>query len=327
MGLKSRFNYLWRIFTVYVARRNSQLTFFHEKPDVNMGASLGKTGQYYMSFLHKANYPGPFDNNNIPLINYRGVIGKQYCPVAIAQYGLGHYNLYKKTGSKKNIEIAIRQADWLVANLEKNDKGMSVWMFHFDWEYLGGKLKSPWYSALSQGNGISLLVRIYLETKEQKYLDSCQEAFKSLLKKIGEGGLVYVDQNDDCWLEESIVDPPAHILNGFIWALWGVYDWWLLTKNSQSKELFDRCVETLKNNLKKYDTGFWSLYERSGTRMKMMASYFYHSLHIVQLEVMYRMTGEQIFKEYAEKWKKYKNNWFYRNFALIYKIIFKVLYY
>ena len=36
--------------------------------------------------------------------------------------------------------------------------------------------------------------------------------------------------------------------------------------------------------------------------MKMLASPFYHSLHIVQLRVLYKLTGESIFKEVADKW-------------------------
>lgn len=276
-------------------------------------------------FLYKANYPGPFDENGIPLLDYKGKIGKQYNPIAIAQYGLGHYNLYKKM-EIKNLEIAIKQANWLVDNLETNQQGVKVWMHHFDWEYRD-KLKAPWYSALAQGSGISLLVRIFNEIKEEKYLQIVEEAFRSLLTTIDKGGVLYVDKNGYYWLEETIVNPPTHILNGFLWTLFGVWDYWLLTNDESAKNLFDRCIKTLKNNLKKYDTGFWSLYEQSGTKIKMLASPFYHSLHIVPLRILYKMTVEPIFKEYAEKWKKYKQNWFYRNLALIYKIIFKIFYY
>ncbi len=326
MTIKSRINYFQRIFTAYVIGNNSQLTFFHEKPDVNADALVREVGQYYMSFLHKANYPGPFDNNGIPLIDYQGVVGKQYCSIAISQYGLGHYNLYRKTGNKKDIEIAIKQADWLIANLEKNNNGVSVWMHHFNWEYRD-TLKSPWYSALAQGNGISLLLRVYLETKNKKYLETTQEAFRSLLITINRGGMLCVDKENNYWLEETIVDPPTHILNGFLWTLFGVWDYWLFFQDQGAKDLFDKCVEGLKNNLKNYDIGFWSLYEQSGTRMKMMASPFYHSLHIIQLRILYKITNEIIFSQYAEKWEKYRKNWFYRNLALTYKIIFKILYY
>lgn len=326
MGIGSRINYLQRIFSAYLGKGNSQLTFWHGIPRVNPNALTKEVGQYYMPFLYKANYQGPFDQNGIPLLDYHGKIGKKYNPIAIAQYGLGHYNLYKKTGDKRNLEIAIKQTDSLVNNLEANKYGLKVWMHHFDWEYRD-KLKAPWYSALAQGNGISLLVRIYLETNKKKYFETARQAFESLLTTIDKGGVLFIDKNNYYWLEETIVDPPTHILNGFLWTLFGVWDYWLLTKDEKAKNLFNKCIKTLKNNLQKFDIGFWSLYEQSGTKMKMLASPFYHSLHIVQLKILYQITDEPIFKEYAEKWEKYKQNWLYRNFALIYKAIFKIFYY
>ena len=58
-----------------------------------------------------------------------------------------------------------------------------------------------------------------------------------------------IDSNEDIWLEEYIVNPPTHILNGFIWGIWGVYDYWLLTNDKKIKNLFDNYINTIKNNL------------------------------------------------------------------------------
>ena len=44
----------------------------------------------------------------------------------------------------------------------------------------------------------------------------------TFLKDIDEGGVVYADEDGHTWFEEYIVSPPTHILNGFIWASWGV---------------------------------------------------------------------------------------------------------
>lgn len=35
----------------------------------------------------------------------------------------------------------------------------------------------------------------------------------------------------------------------------------------------------------------------------------YHFIHIAKLEELYETTGEKLFKDYAEKWKGYTNNW------------------
>ena len=84
---------------------------------------------------------------------------------------------------------------------------------------------------------------------------------------------------------------------------------------------------TLVKKLDSYDNGFWSLYEHSGTLLQMIASSFYHKLHIVQLRVMFKLTSESIFYEKANKWEGYLRKPFNRRRAFIQKAIFKVFYY
>ena len=77
----------------------------------------------------------------------------------------------------------------------------------------------------------------------------------------------------------------------------GRYDFFLATKEKAAQELFDCAVETLRKNLDRYDLGFWSLYELSGTRLPMVASPFYHQLHVTQLRLMHRLTGDDVFSQ------------------------------
>ena len=141
------------------------------------------------------------------------------------------------------------------------------------------------------------------------------------------GGVLFQDERGDLWIEEYLVDPPTHILNGMIWALWGVHDYALATGDPSAHELFGKVVQTIERNLARYDAGFWSLYEQSGTRLKMMASPFYHRLHIVQLGIMRRLTGHSIFGEYAERWERYERSRIKSMMALAYKSAFKLCYY
>ena len=323
---RSKIAYWQRVFSAYLGKRNSHLTFWHGTPRVNENAPLKELGEYYMPFSYKADYPGPFDDHGIPLLDYHGKVGLQYNPIAIAQYALAHYNRFERTGDQEHLRTFLKQCEWLLGNLEPNSKGLHVWNHHFDWEYRE-VLKAPWYSALAQGQGISVLVRAHVLTGREDYLEGARCAFEAFKHEIEEGGVKHTDNNGYVWLEEAIVDPPTHILNGFIWALWGVYDYHLATRDEYALELFWNCVKTLKDNLHRYDCGFWSLYEQSGTRLKMIASPFYHKLHIVQLKVMYKLTEESIFKEFAERWENYQRNRFYRWLSLIYKIVFKLLYY
>jgi heparosan-N-sulfate-glucuronate 5-epimerase len=325
-AIKNRFHYYRRILPVYLTKQVSQLTFWHEVPEVNERFRPEELGEYYMPFIAKADYLGQYDTNGIPLINYRGKLGLQYNPIAISQYGLGNYNVFCRTGDPERRRKFLRVADWLVTHLEKNGSGMWVWNHHFDWEYRT-RLKAPWFSALAQGQGISVLVRAHRILGGTVYLDAAQRAFEPLLKTVDNGGVAYRDDSGYTWLEEYIVSPPTHILNGFIWASWGVYDYFLATEDPVAQRLFGQAVETLAANLQRFDAGFWSLYEQSGTWLKMLASPFYHHLHVIQLKILYQLTGEEIFRNYAEKWEGYRRNRLNQKLALLYKGIFKLFYY
>ena len=287
---------------------------------------MDSLGEYYMPFSEKANYAGPFDSGNIPLIDYRGRIGLQYNPIAIAQWGLGNYNLFVRDGSDACKAKFLAASDWLCDHLEKNSSGIWVWNHQFDWEYRS-LLAAPWYSALAQGQGISLLVRAHKETGLEKYVDAATRAFQSFLTPVDDGGITFTDRCGNIWFEEYVVNPPTHILNGFIWSAWGVLDYLLATGSKQAEELFESAVRTLRINLDTYDLGFWSLYEESGTFMPMVASPFYHRLHIVQLRIMHRMTGEAVFEKIADRWESYAGSRTKRTRALCYKSVFKLCYY
>jgi heparosan-N-sulfate-glucuronate 5-epimerase len=322
--------YYRRIFSAYLVGGKSHLTFWHETPAANPNASVTELGEYYMLFAEKADYGGDYDLSGIPQLDYHGHIGLQYNPIAIAQYGLGNYNLYRRTADPARRKKFLLIADWLRDHLEPNAHGLAVWHHHFNWEYRD-TLKAPWYSALAQGQGISVLVRAWKESGEARYLEAAQRAMESFRKSVTEGGVAFTDDVGDLWFEEYIVSPPTHILNGFIWATWGVYDYFLATKEKFAQDLFARAVQTLLRNLDRFDLGFWSLYEQSGTRLPMVASNFYHRLHIVQLRIMHRLSGalteNDKFAEVADRWDLYTQSRTNRTRALVYKTAFKLCHY
>ena len=326
MSLASRLHYYSRIFTAYATPVQSHLTFWRENLELNPHATGDELGEYYMSFIQKADYAGDSDDSGIPLLNYRGRIGRQYNPIAIAQWGLGNYNRFCRFGDIGTRKKFLAASDWLRDHLEPNAHGIWVWNHYFDWEYRS-RLKSPWYSGLAQGQGISLLVRAHRATGNLEYLQAAERAFASFCTSIDEGGVAFHDSEGNIWFEEYIVSPPTHILNGFIWAAWGVHDYFLAAGDTKAKKLFEQTVQTLRLNLPRYDLGFWSLYEQSGTMLSMIASPFYHRLHIVQLRVMHRLTGDPVFAKFADKWEAYGRSRSKRTRALCCKAVFKLCYY
>ena len=326
MSFRTRWHYYRRIFSAYLGSGRSQLTFWHEVPEINPRASRDRLGEYYMLFREKADYAGHHDADGIPMLDYHGTIGLQYNPIAIAQWGLANYNLLSESQLESRWQKAKAAADWLCANLQQNSHGLWVWNHHFDWEYRD-TLKAPWYSGLAQGQGISLLLRVHAHSGEEKYLEAAQRAFVPLTKYVGAGGVLFEDEHKNIWIEEYLVNPPTHILNGFMWALWGVFDYWIVSQETEVRDLFNRGASTVLGNLAHYDTGYWSLYEQSGTRLKMLASPFYHRLHIVQLRIMTMLTGSGLFNDVANRWEGYMRSPANRRRALVGKALFKLLYY
>jgi len=321
----NRLAYYRRIIAAYTQPNKSQLSFWHGTPEINVRAPKDRLGEYHMSLRHAADYPGPFDDTGVPKLDYRGGIGQQYNPLATAQYGLAHYNRYRQTGAAHSRHSFLVQARWLRDTLAPNGQGVPVWSYQFDWEYRE-PLRAPWYSGLAQGQAVSALVRAHAETGDPGFLDAARSALRSFEVPLTEGGIAYRDRDGHLWFEEAIVDPPTHVLNGFIWASWGLFDFHLHTGDERAGDLFAEAVQTLLAHLPDYDVGYWSLYEL-GHRLSMVASTHYHKLHVVQLRVMHRLTGEHTFLDFADRWEAYLRSRWGRVRSQARKALFKLLYY
>jgi heparosan-N-sulfate-glucuronate 5-epimerase len=301
------------------------LSFWYERPEINERAFDGAP-DYFMRFAGKARYKGPFDEAGIPLLDYQGDIGRQYNPIAIAQYGLARFNAWSTTRSAEDRTAWVAVADWLAREMRPNAHGVRVWMHDFDWPYKE-RLCAPWYSGLAQGNGLSLLVRAAEATGDVRYADAAHAAFEPLRLHIADGGVLVTDEQGDVWIEEYLVQRPSHILNGFIWAMWGVYDYAAWSKRAEAAQLWTACVGTLERRLAEFDTGWWSLYEARDQGREMLASRYYHTLHIAQLLVMHRLTGSQTFADAASRFQGYLDRRSNRVHAFARKALFKLRHY
>lgn len=83
MSIQQRINYYRRLFPAYLGSAKSQLSFWHDSPEVNERCQPKELGEYYMPFTTKADYAGAYDAAGIPLLDYRGKLGLQYNPIAM----------------------------------------------------------------------------------------------------------------------------------------------------------------------------------------------------------------------------------------------------
>lgn len=226
-------------------------------------------------------------------------------PTMIFQYGLGAYDLWVIEKQQDYLDKAIQCAQWAIDHQQK-DGSWNVFSYIYP--------ETP-YSAMPQGEGTSLLLRIYQVTKEERWLIAARKATDYMLKDVQDGGVTQYKENNMILLEYTHL---PIVLNGWIFAAFGLYDMALMDKNYQ--EAFSRTISTLKEWLPKFDNGFWSLYDASG----LITSPFYHNLHIAQLQAMYIITHDLVFKEYQDKFQKYKSSWFNSKKAFLIKAVQKI---
>ena len=220
-----------------------------------------------------------------------------YFPIQIFQYGLGAYDLY----------LLKNCVQWAENNIEENGS-----ILNFIHEYPD----SP-YSAMAQGEFASLMVRAYAQFGEIKYLDLAKKSLDFMLIPLEDGGTSqYIDE--DLILYEFTCHP--YVFNGWIFAMMGIYDYYLSTKDENYKQIFDRTFKTLEKNIEKMDLKYWSRYDSQ----KIIASPFYHNLHIAQLTALVQIYDSIAIKKMLKKFIKYKNSFIKRNYAFMRKAFQKI---
>jgi hypothetical protein len=272
-----------------------------------------KLGHYYYSFFPSHMQPefGPpeVDENGIPVSDYsrkvliRGVTGRHYNPLTVAHWVLGAYDDYLATGDVRHRDLFLKRADWLVENQHTIKDGAILWYHTAGW----GKSRTPWSSAMAQGFALSGLCRAYQATGDLKYLETARRAVVGLALPISEGGQAATDEAGNLFFEEWAFHPAIHILNGHIFALFGLHDYYRVTRDERACELFEAGVAAVRNRLPDYDAGFWSRYSLDRKKVLLnhwtLAAPIYQQVHIDLLRFLYKITGDKVFARYANRWE------------------------
>ena len=272
---------------------------------VNQGVGTCYSKTYVAGYYNDLTEKVTKDDPDILVPKYYVETGKEtFFSIGIFQYGLAAYDMYLKTKEDKYKDKLLACANWAIESQE----GDGGWKTFVD-EYP----KHP-YSAMAQGEGISMLIRAHLVTKDKKYIAAICKAKDFMLKPISEGGTTrYCDE--DVFLYEFTENPL--VLNGWIFSLWGLYDYSKYIGDDESKKTLNATLKSLKKKLPEFDIKYWSKYEDG----KRICSPFYHKLHIAQLKTMYDLFGDEIYKEYAQKWEAYQNSFWKPKRAFIKKVL------
>lgn len=239
------------------------------------------------------------DSNGIV---YKVVDGRRvYSPGNLASDGIRYLDGYVRTGDPAYLDRAVVRAKKL-SSLSRLSGGARYFPYMYD--YSTEKLKAPWYSAYSQGFALSLFVRLYRVTGVQVWAERARETAMSFrrLGRVTKPWVAYV-VNRRLWLEEYPSATPTHVLNGFNFALFGLYDYERLTRDPAALDLLRGALRTIRSFGLAYRVpggiSYYDLVHR--TRHAK-----YHLIHTWQLRSLAAISGDPWYRSLADAyWRDY----------------------
>jgi heparosan-N-sulfate-glucuronate 5-epimerase len=220
-------------------------------------------------------------------------------PAGLAQLALGWWE--RSLAGEHGADERFRRVTDLLVRSAEDDRGALVWLYRLlDRKY---HIAPPTISCLSQAQAASVLVRRYVLDGDPGDADLARRALRPLLS--GRAPTVVAGLDSGPALEEAPSAPPSLILNGWIYALWGLRDVALALDDRDASTMLEASTACLTAVLPRYDVGWWSRYSLYPHRLPDLAKLFYHRLHVEQLEVMHTLTSNTTFQATAERWSGY----------------------
>lgn len=242
-----------------------------------------------------------FGADGIPVTDYHwtrqiGIpAGRYKNPGRIALYALeGCFVPWLDSGSPALLDDFRCQLNWL------RDHQGPTGEYTYDFEHRRFGKQAGWISAWAQGLAVSALIRGYLLFGEPALLASAKRAADPMLRRVQEGGVLWVDE-DGWWLEEVPEDPPSHILNGFVTAWYGLVDLEAVSSDPTISAVRSACAETLRRHAPRFGEDGVLQYD---LKRRARATLGYPRLQIEQMRSLAFLTGVPEFAYLADDWER-----------------------
>lgn len=224
-------------------------------------------------------------------------------PVLQAQHAFELVSSYRNGGGQAHLDLAVKHAERILSYGTRR-RGALYFPYAFDFP-LHGKtaetLRAPWYSAMAQGEALSLFVALYEITGGQRWRTRADEVFQSFLnpREAGSPWTVTVDDKGYLWFEEYPGEQPDRAYNGHNFALLGVYDYWHLTQDERVARVFRGGLQASRHYASTIRVPGGT--SRYCLKHPEVHSSGYHATHIWQLYTLYRLTGSSDLARLADQ--------------------------
>tara|TARA_R110002050_G_scaffold13971_2_gene44458 strand:+ start:3511 stop:4431 length:921 start_codon:yes stop_codon:yes gene_type:complete len=249
---------------------------------------------YPLSFkdrLEKNHYAN-FDEKGLPRFPSKKGNLVYFC-TGLCSFGMAHWEMYQITGNKEHAQKLVNVADKLMSMAVEQGKVLMIY------DYEDDQGTNPLPCAMNNGEAISVLIRAYAYRGDNSYMEAAIKLGKSFLNNYALNGVSGWIKQEQIWFLEA----GKYILNGHIYALFGLMDLAKYNDEEWLKSLVDSGTDSIVSNLDRFDTGNWSYYWVD--EPKYIASAMYHNLHICQLEILHKYTANMKFLDFSNRFRKY----------------------
>lgn len=279
--------------------------------EVTRYATLSDQPEYYpktreLSDEKRKEY---FDDEGIAVTLYDGE--RVYHPVDLAWNMMLLADSYDTTKNPQDWEMLESNLKYALNGSEIDQTGARWFVYKFNHSHNEMHMRSPWVSGMSQGMLLSVISRMYAHHPSPELKQYADEIFKSFLVERQEGQF-WVTNEVNCpddpsltctFLEEyPLDDKETHVVNGHIYAMLGLHDYYRMTGNPEAKEIFERAAHAIAHSFNTYrNPGAPSFYAVSDFGKETWGTPDnYHSGVIKELESLARITGDPIFQQQAD---------------------------
>jgi len=137
--------------------------------------------------------------------------------------------------------------------------GFRTWEYYF--EFGGGR--PPWMSGMAQATGVQAFARASQLLREPGWRRYAEEAFPAFETAPPVGVAARGPLGGTHYLQYSFA-PRLFIINAFLQAVLGLYDYAEITGDATARRLFERAEPEARAELPRNDTGDWSTYSFAG---------------------------------------------------------------
>ena len=269
-------------------------------PAASISAAAG-TIDYYREFGCITD--GLFDKSGAALVDYGPELGRRHNPVTISQYAIGCAERFQATKDQRYLKTLKGQIRYLKTHAIPDGPDMAYYTYDFPWSGYG--LAAGWRSGLAQGQAISALIRYYRITGDRTVVTLIQNLKNYMLLPESKGGVAVKSPEGRLWIEEYPSDPPSYVLNGYISAVFALYEYAkLFPDDATTRRQLKDALASIKLSLPAYDTGEWALLDRRRPPYPR-ANDNYMQGYIRQLQALEEIAGAPFFGYMSLRWRSF----------------------